>query len=81
MKTKLTLSLDKAVIEKGRKIAKRKHKSLSLLVAELLGKEIEKDTIANQKMIEKLHGMFDKTHEDANWKEVIRESAAKKYGK
>ncbi len=80
MKAKLTLSLDKVVIEKGRKIAKKEHKSLSMLVEELLDGEIKRDTRENQKIIEKLHGMFGKADEDTNWKDVIRDAASKKYG-
>lgn len=80
MKAKLTLSLDKAIIEKGRKIARKEHKSLSMLVEGLLDEEIKKDTMAKQKMIEKLHGMFRKDDVDTNWKDVIRDAASKKYG-
>jgi len=80
MKTKLTLNLDKSIIEKGRKIAKNGEKSLSKLVEDLLKEEIDKDTLANKKKIEKLHGMFGDRPEDTDWKEVIREAAAEKHG-
>ncbi|MDA0195959.1 MAG: DUF6364 family protein [Bacteroidetes bacterium] len=81
MKSKLTLSLDKEVIEKGRRIARKEHKSLSSMVEELLNSEIEKDTNAKKEIIEKLHGMFGSVTEGTNWKEEIREAAALKYGK
>lgn len=81
MKAKLTLSLDKAIIEKGRKIAKREHKSLSLLVTELLGKKIEKDSLKKKKLVADLYGIAGNTSEKTNWKELIREAAYKKHGK
>ena len=81
MKTKLTLSLDKAVIEKGRKIAKKEHKSLSAMVEDLLNEEIEKDSKVKKKLIDELHGIAGNVPEETNWKEVIRDAAYDKHGK
>ncbi len=81
MKTKLTLSLDKAIIEKGRNIARREKKSLSLLVTELLGKEIEKDSLKKKKLVADLYGIAGNISEKTNWKEMIREVAYEKHGK
>lgn len=81
MKTKLTLNLDKAIIERGKKMAKKEHKSLSLLVEELLKREVEKDTMIKQEMINKISGMFGNAPENIDWKKEIREAADKKYGK
>lgn len=82
MKTKLTLSLDKAIIEKGRSIAKREHRSLSSLVEDLLKLEVEKDSFEKHQLVKNLHGMFKSSDlkKDSIWKEEIREAADKKYG-
>jgi hypothetical protein len=81
MKTKLTLSIDKATVEKGRKIAKKKYKSLSAMVEDLLNLEIEKDTRLKKKLISELHGIAGTVPEETNWKELIRDAAIEKHGK
>ncbi len=81
MKTKLTLSIDKETIEKGRQLAQIKHQSLSFLIEELLNKEIEKDKEQQLTLISELRGIAGKADQNTDWKKVIRDSANEKYGK
>ncbi|GMQ30168.1 DUF6364 family protein [Algoriphagus confluentis] len=81
MKTKLTLSVDKEIIEKGRKLAQNKQQSLSFLIEELLTEEIEKAKKQQLVLIGELRGIAGKTPEETDWKEVIRDSAMEKHGK
>lgn len=81
MKTKLTLSIDKDVIEKSRLMAQNKQLSLSFLIEDLLNKEIEKDRQKQLVLIGELQGIAGKVSPETDWKQVIRESAFEKHGK
>ncbi|MEQ9423543.1 MAG: DUF6364 family protein [Cyclobacteriaceae bacterium] len=81
MKTKLTLNIDKATIEKGRRMAKREQRSLSAIVEDLLNEVIEKDSKKKKKIINELHGIAGSVPEETNWKEMIRDAAYEKHGK
>lgn len=81
MKTKLTLSIDKEIIEKSRQLAQNKQQSLSYLIEKLLDQEIEKDKEQQLSIIGELRGIAGKASEDTDWKKVIHDSAAEKYGK
>jgi predicted transcriptional regulator len=81
MKTKLTLSIDKETIEKGRQLAQNKQQSLSFLIEEILNKEIEKDRQKRLALIGELQGIAGKVSSETDWKQVIRESAFEKHGK
>lgn len=81
LKAKLTLSIDKETIEKGRKLARKEHHSLSAMVENLLNAEIEKDTRQKKTLISELYGIAGSVSEETSWKEVVRDAANEKYGK
>lgn len=81
MKTKLTLSIDKEIIEKSRLMAQNKQLSLSFLIEDLLNREIEKDRQKQLALVGELQGITGKVSPETDWKQVIRESASEKHGK
>lgn len=84
MKTKLTLTIEKSVIEKAKVLAQQSGKSLSELIEKHLSKEIqqiEKDQkpgIPSQ--FENLFGSVD-LPKDLNEKEEIRKILSKKHSR
>lgn len=83
MQTKLTLSLEKQVIEQAKAYAKRHGISLSKLVQELL-KDKTKSKVLNEVTVpekyKEVFGAFD-LPEDFNYKEEIARVLAEKYEK
>ncbi len=82
MKTKLTLTVKKSIIDSAKRIAKRKHVSVSKLFEEMF----ENDTISPIKTPEQLAAkeLLDRVGEeypiiDQDDKELIRQYVAKKY--
>ncbi len=81
MNTKLTLTLEKEVIEKAKKYASERGRSLSDLVENyfkfLTGQEEKANFQASSKLI-KLRGIL-KTEKNIDYKKVIEEEINKKY--
>lgn len=82
MKTKLTLTIEKAVIEKAKKLAGNSGKSLSDLVESYLEKEITSAEMEESKLPEEFKGLFGsvKLPKDLNEKEEIRRILREKHG-
>ncbi|MCH6235263.1 DUF6364 family protein [Cognataquiflexum rubidum] len=82
MNTKLTLSLDKAIIEEAKKFASEKGSSLSELVENYFKLLIEKDELTKtpiiSKKVSRLRGML-KTDIDLDYKEILEEEIIKKH--
>lgn len=82
MNTKLTLSLDKAVIEEAKKFASEKGSSLSELVENYFKLLIEKDELTKtpiiSKKVSRLRGLL-KTDIDLDYKEILEEEIIKKH--
>ncbi len=83
MNTKLTLTIEKEVIEIAKEYAKEKGQSLSEMVENYFKlvtvsrRKIEKQQLSPR--VRKLRGII-KTDEDINYKEILTEELAKKYG-
>lgn len=82
MNTKLTLSLDKTVIEEAKKFASEKGSSLSELVENYFKLLIEKDELTKtpiiSKKVSRLRGLL-KTDIDLDYKEILEEEIIKKH--
>lgn len=82
MNTKLTLSLDKAIIEEAKKFASEKGSSLSELVENYFKLLIEKDELTKtpiiSKKVSRLRGLL-KTDIDFDYKEILEEEIIKKH--
>lgn len=84
MNTKLTLTLDKGIIEMTKEYAKEKGQSLSELVENYFKlitineKEIKHNELSPR--VKKLRGIL-KTEDGFDYKEVLTEELSKKYGK
>ncbi|WP_113923660.1 DUF6364 family protein [Cognataquiflexum aquatile] len=82
MNTKLTLSLDKAIIEEAKKFASEKGSSLSELVENYFKLLIEKDELTKtpiiSKKVSRLRGLL-KTDIDLDYKEILEEEIIKKH--
>ena len=81
MKTKLTLTIEKSIIEKAKEYAGNSGKSLSDLVERFLEKEIAEAELEQAKIPEEFKGLFGavKLPADLNEKEAIREILSKKH--
>jgi mRNA-degrading endonuclease RelE of RelBE toxin-antitoxin system len=80
MKVKLTLSINKEVIEKGHQLAKKEQRSLSSIIEELLSIAIEHEIEKKKGIVKELHGLAGSTNENVQWKDLIRDRAYEKYG-
>ncbi|MFC3415973.1 DUF6364 family protein [Algoriphagus hitonicola] len=81
MKTKLTLTIDKSIIEKAKGLANNSGKSLSDLVERYLKKEIDEAELRQSNIPEEFKGLFGSVNlpSELNGKEEIREILNKKY--
>lgn len=83
MNTKLTLTIEKEVIETAKEYAKEKGQSLSEMVENYFKlvtvsrRKIEKKQLSPK--VRKLRGIL-KNDEDLNYKEILTEELSKKYG-
>jgi len=83
MSTKLTLTLEKKVIETAKEYAKEKGQSLSELVENYFKlitedrRKIEPRQLSSK--VQKLRGII-KTDEDVDYKQVLAEELSRKYG-
>ena len=86
MSTKLTLTVDKAVIEEAKKYAKSQGRSLSNIIEEYLKALVEPQDAELEKNIElspivkALWGSVKVPNKDFDYKEVVQEELLKKYG-
>ena len=82
MNTKLTLTIEKEVIENAKEYAKEKGQSLSEMVENYFKlvtvsrRKIDKNQLSPK--VRKLRGIIN-TKEDINYKEILTEELAKKY--
>jgi len=83
MNTKLTLTIEKEVIEIAKKYAKEKEQSLSEMVENYFKFVTAKRLKINEKQlspkIRKLRGII-KTDDSFNYKQILTEELSKKYG-
>lgn len=81
MNTKLTLTIDKSIIENAKKYARKRDRSLSDLVENYLKILTDENTIQKEKTVskvQKLKGAF-KIPEDFYYKEELSKSLIDKY--
>lgn len=81
MNTKLTLTIEQAIIEKAKFYAKDKGRSLSDIIEnylKVLTSEDVKENVEITPFVESLKGSF-KAPEDFDYKEELRKSLSKKY--
>ena len=81
MSTKLTLTIDKSVIEKAKKYARYKERSLSDLIENYLKLLTNQETITEEKLsptLQSLKGAF-KMPKDFDYKKDLTEELSKKY--
>lgn len=81
MNTKLTLTIEQAIIEKAKFYAKDKGRSLSDIIEnylKVLTSEDVKENVEITPFVESLKGSF-KEPEDFDYKEELRKSLSKKY--
>ena len=81
MKTKLTLTIEKSIIERAKEFASSSGKSLSDLVESYLEKEITSLEIEQSKLPEEFKGLFGSVRlpADLNEKEAIRKILSEKH--
>lgn len=83
MNTKLTLTVDKEVIEQAKLFARSHGRSLSNLVEEYLKALIDRDDSKNQfnlsPLVESLWGSVPLSEESINYKELLKEEIGKKH--
>ncbi len=80
MQTKLTISLDRQVIEQAKIMAKKKGRSLSEMIENYLKVLVKKDAseVEISADIKKLQGSV-KLPADLNYKKALQQSLSKKY--
>ena len=81
MNTKLTLTIEQAIIEKAKFYAKEKGRSLSDIIEnylKVLTSEDAKENVEITPFVESLQGSF-KVPNDFDYKEELRKSLSKKY--
>ncbi len=81
MSTKLTLTIDKAVIEKSKRYAKKKGRSLSEIIENYLkaiSSEDQKDEIETSPIVKSLRGSF-KMPENFDYKKELTDALTEKY--
>ncbi len=80
MSTKLTLTIDKKVIEKAKEYAKRKERSLSNIIENYLKSitdELPDDDVSFTPLVESLKGSF-KAPKGFNYKNELKKALSKK---
>jgi hypothetical protein len=82
MTTKLTLTIDQSIIDKAKKYARKKERSLSDLVENYLKALVAKDSTVHKgelsPKVKALKGSF-KTPEDYDYKKELTERLSEKY--
>ena len=83
MNTKLTLTLNKEVIEEAKKYASKRGRSLSEMVENyfkfLTEKKPEQSEEIKSSKVRKLRGII-KVHSDFDYKKILEEEKVKKHG-
>lgn len=82
MNTKLTLVLEKEVIQKAKDYAKQKNDSLSNIIENylkvLMNEDVKKETVKASPIVKSLRGSF-KLPEDFDYKEELIKAIEKKH--
>ncbi len=81
MNTKLTLTIEQSVIEKAKKYARKKERSLSDLIENYLKAVVSEDVLSPQELtptVKSLKGSF-KAPKDFDYKNEITERLSEKY--
>ena len=85
MNTKLTLTIDKYIIEEAKKYAKSNGRSLSGIIEEYLKTLIEvkdeEEEFEISPLVESLWGSVKPIEKDTSYKEILSEELSKKYSK
>ena len=81
MKTKLTLTIEKSIIEKAKELANSSGKSLSEMIENYLSTKIKKAEDERMEIPKEFQGLFGaiKLPSDFNEKEEIRKILSEKY--
>jgi hypothetical protein len=83
MSSKLTLSMEKRVIEQAKEYAAEQGRSLSNIVEQYLKSVSEQSTTKSDKkfhpIVEELAGSVKLPHSDKDYKELITDALAEKY--
>ncbi|TDH26797.1 antitoxin [Segetibacter sp. 3557_3] len=81
MTTKLTLSINKEVVKKAKRIAQTRGKSVSKMIEEFIGSLPEKDA-ADKTAVDKIKNIINGkiTHPKIDWKKTKEERLTDKYG-
>ena len=84
MLTKLTLTIDKSVVEQAKKYAQKKHRSVSKIVeaylqniSSITGK-IDSDYKFNSPITEDITGMFINEYQGQDYKQILEETLMEK---
>ncbi len=84
MLTKLTLTIDKSVVEQAKKYAQRKHRSVSKIVEAYLQnisaitEKIDSDHKFKSPITEDITGMFKNEYEGQDYKQILEEALMEK---
>lgn len=85
MSTKLTLTINKSVIEEAKKYAKSQGRSLSNIIEEylksLVNNDKKDDTEEISPIVDSLWGSVNPIPEGTDYKEILKEELIKKYVK
>lgn len=81
MTTKLTLSINQEIVERAKRISRKRGKSISKMFEEYLSSLPEKD-VAEETAIDKIKKIIKGkiVNADADWKKVKEEQLINKYG-
>ncbi len=81
MTTKLTLSIKQEIVERARRISRKRGKSISKMFEEYLTSLPEKD-VAEETAVDKIKKIIEGKiiNPDADWKKVKEEKLINKYG-
>ncbi len=85
MLTKLTLTIDKFVVEQAKKYAQTKHRSVSKIVEVYLQnisastEKIDSDFKFNSPITEDITGMFKNEYQGQDYKQILEEALLEKF--
>ena len=85
MQTKLTLTIDKAVIEQAKKYAQNRHKSVSRIVENYLknistgAESADPDLKKNSPITNDIAGMFQKEYHGEDYRQILEKALLEKH--
>lgn len=85
MTSKLTLSINKEVIEQAKKYSRKKNKSISAMVEEFLktvssnNESIEKDFLPESKLTDSITGIFASEYKGEEYGSLLEEALMEKH--